>query len=380
MGVRIENLSLKYGDKLALDDINLEVNDGEFLVILGSSGSGKTTLLRCISGLIEPTEGSIYIDEVDVTGYYPSDRNVAMVFQNFALYPHMTVYDNISLNLKLKKLQRNDIEKRVNDVARLLHIDSYLKKYPKQLSGGEQQRVGLARAMVRDPSVYLMDEPLSNLDAKLRHEMLGELRNFHDRVRKTTIYVCHDQDEAMALADRIVIINRGRIVQIGDPTDLYDHPQDAFVASFIGNPPMNLLDCTVSKEDGVGALYFQGKRIVAVPDLQDGTERVILGIRPENLIPDVKGPIEAEFDYTILSGNNNEINALADGKPFKAVVERNTNNTSEINRYQHGDILNFSIGTGILYIFNAETGKIVKEMTLDEIESAKRSDKTMQRA
>ncbi len=379
MGVRIENLRLKYGDKLALDDINLEVNDGEFLVILGSSGSGKTTLLRCVSGLIEPTEGSVYIDDVDVTGYYPSDRNVAMVFQNFALYPHMTVYDNISLNLKLKKLPRNEIQKRVEEVARTLHIDGYLKKYPKQLSGGEQQRVGLARAMVRDPSVYLMDEPLSNLDAKLRHEMLGELRNFHDRVGKTTIYVCHDQDEAMALADRIVIINGGRIVQVGDPTELYDHPRDSFVASFIGNPPMNLLDCTVSKERGVTGLYFQGKKITAVPDLPEETERVTLGIRPESLIPDAKGPIEAEFDYTILSGSNNEINSLAGGKPLKAVVRRSMSNVSEINRYQHGDLMHFSIGKGMLYIFNAETGKIIKEMSTDEIESAERPDNTVQR-
>lgn len=380
MGVRIENLRLQYGEKVALDNINLDVNDGEFLVILGSSGSGKTTLLRCISGLIEPTEGSIYIDDVDVTNYYPSDRNVAMVFQNFALYPHMTVYDNISLNLRLKKFPRGEIQKRVEDVARILHIDSYLRKYPKQLSGGEQQRVGLARAMVRDPSVYLMDEPLSNLDAKLRHEMLGELRNFHDRVGKTTIYVCHDQDEAMALADRIVILNSGKIVQIGDPTELYDHPMDAFVASFIGNPPMNLLECQVKNEDGNSVLYFQGNAVTAKADLPDKASSVILGIRPESLVLDSKGPILADFDYTILSGSNSEINSLAAGKSLKAIVRRDANNIKEISELKHGDPLRFSIGSGTMYVFDAETGQLVKEMNADELKSAEKSDKRMQRA
>ncbi|MEM0159098.1 MAG: ABC transporter ATP-binding protein, partial [Thermoplasmataceae archaeon] len=344
MGVRVEGLRLRYGEKVALDGIDLTIGDGEFMVILGSSGSGKTTLLRCIAGLIQPTEGRVYIDDVDVTDLYPSDRNVAMVFQNFALYPHMTVFDNISLNLKLKKTPRKEIQEKVSQVARMLKIEDHLKKYPKQLSGGEQQRVGIARAMVRDPSLFLMDEPLSNLDAKLRHEMLGELRTFHERVGKTILYVCHDQDEAVALADRIAIIDHGRIVQMGKPMDLYDHPSNTFVASFLGNPPMNLLKCRLSREGSRTRVLLGSVEVanLGTHELPEGD--AVIGVRPENLIVDSGGPIRALFNYSVMAGSSFEINVTVDDTPVKAVIQRNENDPNPLSGIRFNQEIDLRIG------------------------------------
>ncbi len=221
--------------------MSIEVGDRELFVLLGPSGCGKTTLLRIVAGLIEPDEGDVFIDGRHVNGVYPSDRNVAMVFQNYALYPHMTVYDNIALNMKVRGVPKSEIDRRVREVAQTLRISDLLNHKPKELSGGQAQRVALARAMVRNPRVYLMDEPLSNLDAKLRVEMRAEIKRLHSIVDAPIIYVTHDQVEAMTLGDRVAVMDKGVIQQVGSPMDLYEHPKNTFVAGFLGTPPMNMV-------------------------------------------------------------------------------------------------------------------------------------------
>ena len=230
------------GDVVAVEDVNIDVRRGEFLVFVGPSGCGKTTTLRTIAGLETPTEGRIVIEDEDVTGLDPRERGIAMVFQNYALYPHMTVRKNMSFPLRIRNYPETEIDERVEEAAALLEIDDLLDRKPSQLSGGQQQRVALGRAIVREPSVFLMDEPLSNLDAKLRIQMRTELNEIHQRVGKTTIYVTHDQAEAMTLGDRVAVLNDGELQQIGEPQKLYDQPANRFVAGFIGEPPMNFMD------------------------------------------------------------------------------------------------------------------------------------------
>ncbi|MFC7215805.1 ABC transporter ATP-binding protein [Saliphagus sp. GCM10025334] len=241
--VSLENVSKYFdgGETIANYRIDLEVEDGEFLVILGPSGCGKTTALRLIAGLERPSEGSIYFDGERVNDYSPSDRNVAMVFQNYALYPHMTVQGNIAYPLKVRGVAPGERDRRIEEVTTLLHIEDQIDKRPAALSGGQRQRVALARAIVREPSVFLLDEPLSNLDAKLRQEMRSELKRLQNELEITTIYVTHNQEEAMSMADTVVVMNRGTIQQISPPAELYDRPRTAWVARFIGSPPMNLL-------------------------------------------------------------------------------------------------------------------------------------------
>jgi multiple sugar transport system ATP-binding protein len=236
---------------IAVKDLNLEIEDGEFLVLLGPSGCGKSTTLRMIAGLDEPTEGEIYIADQPITGTNPSKRNVAMVFQNYALYPHMTVLSNIVFPLMMMGMKKEEREKKSLEVAKLLNIEPLLNKRPSQLSGGEQQRVALARAIVREPVVFLLDEPLSNLDAKLRVKMRFELRKLlKEELAITTVYVTHDQVEAMTMADRIAIMNKGVLQQVGNPSDIFDNPTNAFVASFIGNPPMNIVEGDLLEKNG----------------------------------------------------------------------------------------------------------------------------------
>jgi len=249
--VELRGIVKKFGRVVAVDHVNLNINDKEFFSLLGPSGCGKTTVLRIIAGLEFPDEGDVLIDDKVVTHLPPKYRDVAMVFQNYALYPHMSVFDNIAFPLNVKKrelkLTREDIRKRVVEVARLLNIEELLKRYPSQLSGGEQQRVALARALVRRPRVWLLDEPLSNLDAKLRVAMRSELKKLQKTLGITTVYVTHDQVEAMSMADRIAVMNKGRILQVGSPDELYYKPLDTFVATFIGSPPMNLIPCTLEE-------------------------------------------------------------------------------------------------------------------------------------
>ena len=248
--VKLENITKRFGDLIALDDITLDVQDQEFFVLLGQTGAGKTTTLRCIAGLDKPEDGTIYLDGVSVNDKTPAERDVAFVFQSHILYPHLSVYENMAFPLHPRRLSTEEIDRRVRDIAQMLHIEHLLMRSPNQLSGGETQRVGLGRAMVRRPQVFLMDEPISNLDAKLRTEMRAEIRWRQRELGTTTFYVTHDQIEAMSMADRIAVLEAGKIQQLGTPSDIYNHPANLFVAGFIGNPSMNCIPCDISSTNG----------------------------------------------------------------------------------------------------------------------------------
>lgn len=278
----------KKGGPPAAKNINLEVNDHEFLILVGPSGCGKSTTLRMIAGLESVTQGQVWIGDRMVNDVPAKDRNIAMVFQNYALYPHMTVYENMAFGLKLRRCPRHEIDRRVNEAAEILGIKSYLKRKPKELSGGERQRVALGRAIVRKPEVFLFDEPLSNLDAKLRVQMRTEIHRLRMRLQTTFIYVTHDQIEAMTLGDRIVVMRSGEIQQVADPITIYDHPANKFVASFIGSPPINLMTGTIIKKNG--DFYFdEGKFQVKLVKEMYGKmaayvgREVLFGIRPEDI-------------------------------------------------------------------------------------------------
>ena len=291
-GIVLEGVAKVYdGGVRAVDDVTLEVADGEFVVLVGPSGCGKSTLLRMIAGLEHITEGTVRIGDRDVTNVAPRDRDIAMVFQNYALYPQMKVRDNLAFGLKLRKTPKDEREQRVAEVARILGLEDLLDRKPGQLSGGQRQRVAMGRAMVREPAAYLMDEPLSNLDAKLRVSMRAELSRLHERLRTTTIYVTHDQVEAMTLGEKVVVLRDGVIQQVAPPKELYDAPANLFVAAFIGSPQMNLLDAAVEGDAVVGA----GLRLPVRPGrVPAGTSRVILGIRPTDVRiaePDADAPI-----------------------------------------------------------------------------------------
>jgi len=286
--VLLKSLTKYFGDVVACEDVNLEIQDKEFLVLVGPSGCGKTTCLRMIAGLEEPTGGEIHIGERLVNDVSPKDRDIAMVFQNYALYPHMSVYDNMAFGLKLRKMPRDEIRSRVDGTAKMLGLAELLDRKPKELSGGQRQRVALGRAIVREPAVFLMDEPLSNLDAKLRVQTRAELIKLHRRLGITTVYVTHDQIEAMTMGDRIVVLKDGLVQQVDVPLGLYSNPANLFVAGFIGSPPMNFVDCTLERDEG--ALWVDADSFkVRVPDAKgDGLEGyvgrpVILGIRPEHI-------------------------------------------------------------------------------------------------
>ena len=286
--VRLESVSKTFGKTTVVEDVTMTIPDREFLVFVGPSGCGKTTTLRMIAGLETITDGSIFIGDRVINDVEPRDRNIAMVFQNYALYPHMNVYENMAFALKLRKMSAAEIDRRVKEAAEILSITSLLQRRPKEMSGGQRQRAALGRAMVRDPDVFLMDEPLSNLDAKLRVQMRVELAQLHRRVNTTTIYVTHDQVEAMTMGDRIVVMRDGVIQQIAAPKELYDHPVNRFVAGFIGSPPMNFLDADLINEGD--RLYASGPGFkTLIPParaerLRNSSERkIVLGIRPEDV-------------------------------------------------------------------------------------------------
>ncbi|MGN8646552.1 ABC transporter ATP-binding protein [Gracilibacillus sp. HCP3S3_G5_1] len=287
--IKLQQLSKQYDNKhYVIEDLNLEIEDGEFLVLIGPSGCGKSTVLRMIAGLEGVTEGNILFDDQIMTKYTPAERNIAMVFQNYALYPHKTVFENIAFNLRKKKKFTNDqITKLVLSTAKLLKVDKLLKRRPKHLSGGQRQRVALARAIVREPNVFLFDEPLSNLDAKLRTSTRTELAKLHNRLKTTMIYVTHDQTEAMTLATKIAVMKEGKILQLDTPMNIYDNPANLFVATFIGTPPMNIIRASI--EDGNDALAIKINNIsIPLTDLQTQTlqkydeKEVLIGIRPED--------------------------------------------------------------------------------------------------
>jgi multiple sugar transport system ATP-binding protein len=286
--IRFEQVTKRYGVITAVDEISLVARDKEFMVLVGPSGCGKTTTLRMIAGLEQADQGDLYVGDRRVNELPPKDRNVAMVFQDYALYPHMTVYKNMSFGLRLKKHPEPEIRRRVAEAARILGIEELLDRRPKQLSGGQRQRVAMGRAIVRNPLAFLFDEPLSNLDAQLRVQMRKELARLHERLENTILYVTHDQIEAMTLADKIVIMNKGKIMQIGEPMEIFNSPRNIFVAGFIGSPTMNLLDVNMIEEDGALVLVGEGLRLLVPPDLHHRfmkakDSNAILGIRPQHI-------------------------------------------------------------------------------------------------
>ena len=279
--VVIRDVEKAFGSTKVIHGINIDIKDGEFVVLVGPSGCGKSTLLRMVAGLEEITGGSIAIGGREVNNLPPKERDVAMVFQNYALYPHMTVYDNMAFSLKLRKADAKLIDERVQKAASILNLQDYLKRFPRQLSGGQRQRVAMGRAIVRDPQVFLFDEPLSNLDAKLRVQMRTEIKALHQRLKTTTIYVTHDQVEAMTMADRIVVMHDGIVEQIGTPLELYDNPVNTFVAGFIGSPAMNFINGTLRG----GRVKTADGQTLTVPGNSKGQDGqpVIVGVRPEHL-------------------------------------------------------------------------------------------------
>lgn len=283
----------------ALEDVNIEINDGEFVVLVGPSGCGKTTLLRMVAGLEDITEGEISIADKVVNKIAPKDRDIAMVFQNYALYPHMSVYDNMAFSLKLRKLPKQEIDQKVKDAAKTLEIDELLERKPKALSGGQRQRVAIGRAIVRDPKAFLFDEPLSNLDAELRVTMRKELSALHEKIGGTMIYVTHDQVEAMTLADQIVVLNEGYVAQAGAPLDLYNNPNDTFVAGFIGSPKMNFMNVKSIKNDDEINLKSESLNIKSLVDVEVNTNYT-LGMRPEHIYICEKNEsdLEVTVDYS----------------------------------------------------------------------------------
>jgi multiple sugar transport system ATP-binding protein len=288
----LEGVSKVYPDgTTAVKDLNVDIKDGEFIVLVGPSGCGKTTALRMVAGLESITEGTIRIGERVVNAVPPKERDIAMVFQNYALYPHMSVFDNMAFGLKLRKLDKAEIDRRVREAAGILGLEEFLQRKPKALSGGQRQRVAMGRAIVREPKAFLMDEPLSNLDAKLRVQMRSEIARIQHELQVTTIYVTHDQVEAMTMGDRVAVIRKGVLQQVDTPQFLYDHPDNLFVAGFIGSPAMNMVEATFARSDGGAVVEFGGIRLgvpedalAARPGLQafDG-KRVILGLRPEDI-------------------------------------------------------------------------------------------------
>ena len=293
--IKIKNISKWFGNNLVIKNVSLEIKDGEFVVLVGPSGCGKSTLLRIISGLEDLDEGEIFINSEDVTNKIPSERELSMVFQSYALYPHMNVYENIGFSLKTSGVDKELLKKKIAEVAKILKLDSLLNRLPKQLSGGQRQRVAIGRAIIRQPKAFLFDEPLSNLDASLRVEMRLEISRLHKQLGITTIYVTHDQVEAMTLADKIVVINQGEIIQVGSPRELFNKPKNLFVAGFIGTPKMNVLNCITKR----GFIYLNGKKNIKTNIRKTDDKINKIGFRPNkiSICEKEKGLLNGEIKF-----------------------------------------------------------------------------------
>ena len=345
--VTVRNARKNYGDLEVVHGIDLDIPDGSFVVLLGPSGCGKSTLLRMIAGLESVTGGDIEIAGKRVNGVHPKDRNIAMVFQNYALYAHMNVRDNMSFSLALAKRPQSEIDEKVGWAAKILNLEPYLKRYPRELSGGQRQRVAMGRAIVRNPAVFLFDEPLSNLDAKLRVQMRTEIKELHERLKTTTVYVTHDQIEAMTMADKIVILRDGVIEQEGTPIEVYDHPANLFVAQFIGSPSMNLLKGEMTA-DGVrlpsGTLLPLPASYQAKPG-----QKVTYGIRPEHLTPAAAG-VAATVNVTEPTGPQIHIYADIDGEEVCAITE-------ERIAPARASVIALAPRLDRVHLFDSETGK-----------------------
>ena len=362
--VTFEHVTKKFGDMTAVDDLNIKVDDKEFLVLVGPSGCGKTTALRCLAGLEEITQGEIKIGDRTVNDVAPKDRDIAMVFQSYALYPHLSVYDNMAFGLKLRKMPRDQIKTRVEKAADTLGIRELLARKPRQLSGGQRQRVAVGRAIVREPKVFLFDEPLSNLDAKLRVETRANISKLHQQLKTTFIYVTHDQIEAMTMATRIAVMNRGKLQQLDTPQNLYDHPDNLFVAGFIGSPAMNFFPAKLRKDDGkilvdTGdfALPLPASRTKAFGSHLD--KPVIFGIRPEDIHdgafvpPNIKAePVATKVDVTELMGNEIFLYLVSGKNTFVARVDPRS-------KMRVGDKSQMAFDMDKFQIFDAETEKAI---------------------
>lgn len=353
------NLQVTEEGVVAVQDFSLEIADKEFIVLVGPSGCGKSTTLRMIAGLENLSDGELYIGDKLMNDVEPKDRDIAMVFQSYALYPHMTVYENMAFSLKLKKLSKEEIDKKVREAAEILDITSYLNRKPKALSGGQRQRVAIGRAIVREPSVFLMDEPLSNLDAKLRNQMRTEIIKLRDRVDTTFIYVTHDQVEAMTLGDRIVIMKDGFIQQIGTPQEVFDHPANLFVAGFIGSPRMNYFDAELLREGDKYWVNVEGFQIELSRDKQARLreknitdQAIILGARPDHLRLSSTG-LSGEFDVSELMGASVHLHLKVQGRDVIMIVPTNGLKAD----FQKGSKITFSINGNVVHLFSKETEK-----------------------
>ena len=353
------NLQITDEGVLAVQEFSLNIADKEFIVLVGPSGCGKSTTLRMVAGLEEISGGELYIDGKLMNDVAPKDRDIAMVFQNYALYPHMTVRENMAFPLKLKKYPKEEIRKRVDQAAEVLGITEYLDRKPKALSGGQRQRVAIGRAIVREPKVLLMDEPLSNLDAKLRNQMRAEIIKLRQRIDTTFIYVTHDQTEAMTLGDRIVIMKDGFIQQIGTPQEVFDHPANLFVAGFIGTPQMNLFDAHLARKDGkytvtVGSvtveLSEEKQQRLAAKDVAE--QDVVLGVRPDHIMLCADG-VKGKVDVSEMMGSSVHLHVTAEGKDVIVIVPTN----GAAAHFPAGSEVNMIFGGNVAHVFSKETEK-----------------------
>ena len=358
VGVTYSHITKVFGNKTVVDDFSMEINPGEYVIFLGPSGCGKTTMLRMLAGLEQPTSGEIYINGEPLTNVAPKDRNIAMVFQNYALYPHMTIKENLSFPLEAKKIPKEEINRRIEEVTEILKISEHWDKKPSQLSGGEAQRVALGRALIRKPAVFLMDEPLSNLDAKLRNDMREEFLRLHQRLKITTIYVTHDQEEAMALADRIVLFNKGKVQQIGKPQDVYDKPNNKFVAEFLGNPRINMIKGILHPDGHFTVINENGTKTDIETDFGElrnvahEPREVWLGVRPEDIVFDKTRPATdfctVKIEITEPMGRESRIGCTIGG--WRTIFIDPGRNSVKM-----GETINLGIAKGKLHIYDAKT-------------------------
>ncbi len=365
--VQFEHIYKRFGKVEVVHDVSFDIKDKEFLVLVGPSGCGKSTCLRMVAGLEEPSEGEIFIGDRLVNGVDPKDRDIAMVFQNYALYPHMSVFDNMAFGLKLRHFSKTEIKKRVEEAGSILGLENLLKRKPKELSGGQRQRVALGRAIVREAQVFLMDEPLSNLDAKLRVETRANIIRLHQRIQTTVVYVTHDQVEAMTMGDRIAVLNGGIIQQLGTPQELYDHPANIFVAGFIGSPSMNFFPgAKVAGEDGNTKIVLEGVGQVTIPTLYIERARaaagknLTFGIRPSHLEDatlvraegNVDSAIEGSVDVVENLGNELQVYLTAGGKSMTATLDPRS-------RVVAGNKVKLYVESDQMHLFDTDSGESI---------------------
>ncbi len=357
------NLKITDEGVIAVQEFSLDIADKEFIVLVGPSGCGKSTTLRMVAGLEEISGGELYIGDKLVNDVAPKDRDIAMVFQNYALYPHMTVYDNIAFALKLRKTPKDEIDRKVKEAAEILDITQYLGRKPKALSGGQRQRVAIGRAIVREPKVLLMDEPLSNLDAKLRNQMRAEIIKLRQRINTTFIYVTHDQTEAMTLGDRIVIMKDGEIQQIGTPQEVFNHPYNLFVATFIGTPQMNLFEnAKLVKENGKYAVKLDSLTVELSADKQEklaknnvAEQDIVLGVRPEHITLEGTG-IDGTVDVSELMGSTVHLHVTSMGRDVVMVVSTMNMTGAEVAALTQGNTVKYNFPGHVCHVFSKETG------------------------